>query len=740
MKRSTWWKRSKLGTLLASGVPSGVNQPPKTFHAVGEPVELTAAGDGDGESLPTFQGTAYTGGVMRPVGFHRDVYVDLAGCQVAAGSRPIHRDHDTSKIVGHVDAGGIEVGKRKIKVAGKISGTGAAADEVRGNGKNGFPWRMSIGASIERIEWVEDGKVAKVNGINAKGPCYVVRACTIYEVSFVSLAGDDRTSATVTATIEESNAMNFQTWLAARGHDINELTAAKLSELRAAYDREVAGDGTGDDGNASEVTERPDSVAASGRTGIVAGGQGTQSIGGDGGTAVATLPDLQASRRREADEVERVDSIRTICARYDTPRITVGETEVSLQAHAIREGWDANRTELEAMRQSRPSGVTIHTPQNHATPQVLECSLAASAGVDDDSLAEDYDDRTMNAAKERSNRDIGLQELICRFILANGGHVTPGRFNDDTIRTAFQVQRNLEAAGGTGSSTYSLPGILSNVANKAMQAAYRAVPDVLSRVAYYGSTNDFKEHKTFQLTASGEFAEVGIDGELKQGGLIESEYSNQAKTRGQVIMLTRIHMRNDDLGAFLRIPRMLARKGATVLQKVGMNLIEAGAGTFFKAANKNYLDGASSALGIDSLTSLSTLFETQTDPAGDPIGVTPSILLTAPQNKVLGRQLYDETKIQSGNTGKVLASNPHAGMFEPLSSPFLTANTDAWYLFADPNDIPAIEVVFLDGRRAPIVEAGDLDFTHLGMGYRAYNDFGAGYADHRGAAMSKGKA
>lgn len=700
-----------------------------TLFAVGEPVELHAAAEEGG--VPTFKGVAYTGGKMRPMGFYRDVYVDLAGAKVAGGQRPVHRDHMASKIVGHTDS--ITIDGKKILCSGVISGTGPDAAEVRGNAKNKFPWRLSIGASIEKMDFIDEGESFECNGRSFKAPkgaCYVVRACTIYEVSFVSLAGDDNTSATVSAQ-QGVLIMKFGQWLAARGQSIDDLTATQLAELRAEFDAE-----TNPEKKTNPAPKPTGKKPAQDPPRRVKASRDPES---DDDAPVRI--DLTASRKELAAELERTETIVALCAKYGEPKIKVGDEEVSLRVHATREGWDVNKVELEALRASRPTnGPGIQMVDRTATASVIEASLLMASGMTEDDIKDDFDDKTMNAAMSKQHRGMGLQQLICAFILANGGHATPGRFNDDTIRSAFELQRNLSASG-TGGTSYSLPGILSNVANKAMRTAYRAVPDVLSKVARYGSTNDFKAQSTYQLTTTGEFKLVGPDGELKQGSMVETGYTNKAETRGQTLSLTRQHMRNDDLGAFLRIPTALARKGATSLQKIGFALLESSAAaTFFAVGNKNYMEGAGTALDIDQLTLLCTMFEEQVDENGDPIGVTPTILLTASKNKVLGRQLYDETKIQSGNTGKVLASNPHAGLFQPESTPFLTVNKDAWYLFADPSDIAALEVIFLDGRQTPIVEAGELDFTHLGMAYRGYFDFGCAFGDHRGAAKSKGKA
>src|SRR5262249_45544209 len=78
-------------------------------------------------------------------------------------------------------------------------GAGAAASEVIGLADNGFPWQASIGADVQRQEFVDAGAQVKVNGRTFSGPLTVVRASTLREISFVPLGADASTSATVGA-------------------------------------------------------------------------------------------------------------------------------------------------------------------------------------------------------------------------------------------------------------------------------------------------------------------------------------------------------------------------------------------------------------------------------------------------------------------------------------------------------------------------------------------------------------
>ncbi len=90
-------------------------------------------------------------------------------------------------------------------------------------------------------------------------------------------------------------------------------------------------------------------------------------------------------------------------------------------------------------------------------------------------------------------------------------------------------------------------------------------------------------------------------------------------------------------------------------------------------------------------------------------------------------------------------ANPHVGKFDVVSSVYLAnamfggASSKAWYLWADPNRLPTLEVAFLGGVDRPTVERADADFNTLGIQFRGYIDFGVREQDHRGALKMKGE-
>lgn len=220
-------------------------------------------------------------------------------------------------------------------------------------------------------------------------------------------------------------------------------------------------------------------------------------------------------------------------------------------------------------------------------------------------------------------------------------------------------------------------------------------------------------------------------------------------------MLTRHDVVNDDLNAFLDIVRSMGRSGAESIDDIFFTLFLSNPGNFFSVGNSNYLAGAETAFGSDSLTSAKTLFRKQKAGPGTrkkdqkPINVRPMFLVTPVEIETDAELLMGAAQLMidaSGTKTKIPVDNPHRNKYRVVSMPHLSddyytgSSTKAWYLFADPNVLPAFELVFLNGRRTPVVERVEAPPNMLGMGFRGYVDVGVREQDPRGAVKMKGEA
>ena len=670
---------------------------------------VEAAGADGKPKLKRFTGVAYTGGAML-ANFGLPVAVDLEGLTAAAGSIPALLDHDPSQIVGHLSA---EIGKRSVKVSGEVSGAGVtdAADKVAALSANSFPWQMSVGVMPTKVDRLDAGDKAIVNGRTVSGPAYVVRAGVLREVSFVAIGADGNTSASVAASFgKEQGQMTFEQWLKAKGFGELTLSAAQKETLKAAYDAEVKAAG-----NAAPPAPSQPPVAGDTRPDLKAGGQ-----------QIDIAREL-AELRTQLQNRDRLNERQAVLAQYRAE--VPADQFTAIEAQATAGNWDRNGTELALLRARRPAGPAIHVRANDTSNDVLVAAACVAGNLRD--VGKSFGDQVLQAAHNSFRRGISLQELMLTCAHRNGYAGFSFRGNErEILRAAF--------------STADIGGILSNVANKFLLAGYGSVEDTWRQIAAVRDVNDFKQSTSYRLVADAKFEQVGADNRIKHGSLSDESYTNRAKTYAKLFGVSREHIVNDDLGAISDLPFQIGRGGALKLNEVFWKEFLDNS-TFFASGNSNYASGGTTVLSIDSLTAAELLFYNQTDPSGNPLGVIPKILLVPNALNVKASSYTRDLEIRDTTSStKYTTSNPHAGKFTAVRSSYLSNasltgySTTAWYLLADPMDLPVIEVAFLYGVQSPTVETADADFDQLGVQMRGVFDFGAKKQAYRGGVKMAG--
>jgi len=434
-------------------------------------------------------------------------------------------------------------------------------------------------------------------------------------------------------------------------------------------------------------------------------------------------------------ERERVAAIRAICD---------GEFP-EIEKDAISSGWTpevVTKKVLETIRAERPAAnvhISVKTePEGDSLRKTIEAAMCLRCGISADDLEKSYDGKTIEAGMREM--DMPLKQLLIECMKLDGIPYSRG-FDNETIRAAF--------------SSVSLPGILSNVANKKLLKSFDAQPIIATKLCSTGDLNDFKENDRFRLTDVGDLLPVGADGEIKDGGVTEEAAKNQLETYGKKFCLTRKMIINDDLGAFMKVPVAMGNRAARLIDQLFFsrllkNPVQLDGKALFSAAHKNMLTGATSALSSDSLKKAIQLFLDQVDADGQPISVEPKFLLVPTALKHLAIELTrGATLITAGGADNVVrpALNILADEnLQVVSSPYLAnsayegASSTAWYLFGDPHQTDTWEIGYLKGKRTPTVERGETDYNTLGLWFRVYFDLGVREQDHRGMVKSAGAA
>lgn len=300
---------------------------------------------------------------------------------------------------------------------------------------------------------------------------------------------------------------------------------------------------------------------------------------------------------------------------------------------------------------------------------------------------------------------------------------------------------------------------------KSMYRGYQRVQAQYRRYAMIEAATDFRETRIVGLNSLQGVGYVGDHGEYPEMRRTDRPPASVVvDTYGGVYAITRQLIRNDDSNQLLsRVPEDMGRAMARFVTEALIALIESNplapdGAAFFSLARGNY---ATTALSEDSLATAISAMEQQEDDDGFPIVVTPrTLLVQSPRmqliaNRIINSQLTGATIEQTGWPSTATTERMDKGTLNPLNGilpndgvvrePFLTDPND-WYLFADPNDIPAFVLAFLDGQEAPFVGLKNPVVRNaLGPGEDPYEfdidtidfkcrlDFGAAPIDPRGA-------
>lgn len=415
-----------------------------------------------------------------------------------------------------------------------------------------------------------------------------------------------------------------------------------------------------------------------------------------------------------------------------------GKAIKAISQQALDEGWDTQKTHLQLLMARRPHAPTPRR-DDIPTPKVLEAALCLACGIKDSVLAKDRDYGDEVVSRAYPMRERGLRGTIAAALEASGVRVPHG--SRELYNAILENRHNRHAIQAEGFSTINLPGILGNVANKILLEAFVAVEATYDTIANQADFSNFHTHSIYRLDMMGDFAAVPKDGEIKHGNLGQSSYSNKLDTYGMMLVLTRQDIVNDDLNAFRSLTAQLARKARLAVEKALYGKVMEASDVFYTTGQGNRLTGA---LGITELAAAEAAMVSQADAGGDPIYAMPRYVLVPPGLKSIATSIFLSELLQgaTSSTKGQPSSNPFRGRFEVVSSPFLAATTipgysaTTWYLIADPNMLPAFQVAYLDGRRAPTVETQDAEFDTLGLQMRCYWDFGVAQIDYRGAVKS----
>lgn len=684
----------------------------KPIIAMSASVEIQAAA-ADGTGPAKFTSTFYTGGALKIAGWDQPVVVDLAGLRESK-VLVANLDHDRTKRVGNF---AVANDGKSLVANGTASAATPSRDEVVNSAAAGYQWQASLEVDPLEVEEVKAGKQVEANGQAFTGPLYVTRRGTLKGFAFVSHGADDNT----TASIAASSATN------------KEKIMSLKPEVKAWAEKVYAG-----------VVDL-DALTADQTATIEANYAGLPKPAKTQG-----LQDGILARQADAERIQAItDHALSMCDRvkfdFNAKERMTAINELAQQAIEAKWGFDKYR--LEVIESGIPLAQTVQASRSRdrgLNNKVIEAAICQAGRLD--GHEEMFDDPTLQAAHDRFKGRIGLKQLFLLSAQANGYHEHNLELTLDVQRAAFGMH-GPQQIHAQGFSTLDISTILSNTANKFIMRGWNMVDRTCLEIAKIQNVRDFKTATTVSLTDSVLYEKVGAAGEIKHGSLGQLSYTVKADTYAKMLAITRQDMINDDLGALTDVPTKLGNGAIKILNSIFWTEFLGLVGASFFASNNSNINTGVADMTVGGLDATETIFMNQTNPDGTPLGILPKILLvpTALKNKALAL-VADGLLVTGATSATIPAQNVFAGRFKVLSSPYISNSSytgytsQAWWMLADPNEMPVIAIAALNGRVEPTVDTADADFNTLGVQMRGYSDVGVNDQEYRGGVHADGNA
>lgn len=255
-------------------------------------------------------------------------------------------------------------------------------------------------------------------------------------------------------------------------------------------------------------------------------------------------------------------------------------------------------------------------------------------------------------------------------------------------------------------STSDFPGLLANVASKALLIGYQEADETFQLWTRAGTLPDFKPGKRVDLNAFPSLRKVGEGAEYKYAQLGERGETVILATYGELFSITRQAIINDDLDAFTRVPRLMGRAairtvGDLVYAVLIGNPNMSDGVPLFHASHGNLLTAA--AISTASVDAMGAAMATQKQGSAS-LNISHKYLIVPRALRGLAN-VVRESEYEVGGSKNNTIPNSVRNTFEVVSDARLdAASAAAWYGAADQNANDTIEVDYLDGNDQPYLE------------------------------------
>lgn len=292
-------------------------------------------------------------------------------------------------------------------------------------------------------------------------------------------------------------------------------------------------------------------------------------------------------------------------------------------------------------------------------------------------------------------------------------------------------------------STSDYPSLLADALGKRLRTSYEQYPSTWQAWCGRTTTADFKSIKRPALHSLSDLQEIPEGDEYTFRALQESQQTYEVKTYGIGTKLTRQMLVNDDLSAFDRLPAMAVAAARRLeddlvyAQLTSNPVMAEDTVALFATAHANIGTGA---ITNTSVSAGRVKMALQTDLEGATLHLRPATLLVPVSIEDNARQIVTAQELRNTTADSEYLVNTYSFLrtLQVVADPRLDANsTTQWYLASSPDQIDTVEVAFLEGEEAPVVQEED-EFDSDVRKMKVRHTVGARVIDFRGLYRSTG--
>jgi len=348
-------------------------------------------------------------------------------------------------------------------------------------------------------------------------------------------------------------------------------------------------------------------------------------------------------------------------------------------------------------------------------------------------MSEAIESRASGTYNDRKNEYAGMSLLrMAAECIERAGGNTKSLTDAQIAKAAL----NLDRYRAGMHSTSDFPIILGNTIDRKLKSAYQLQAQTFRPFTTRRTVRDFREITDVQMSELGALDKIVEGGEYQFATVSESKEVYRLAKYGKRIAITWEALINDDLGAFNRIPTLMANQVAQLQSKIVYDILLTNANmgdgnALFSTAHTN-IAASGGTISEATLEAMFIAMRNQKDLNGtDLINVSPAFLLVGPAREVLARK-FMSASFQPAATGDI---NVFAQSMQIIVDPRITGNK--WFGVANPSQIDTIETAVLEGEGEIYTEQRE-GFDVDGVEVKIRSTFAAKAKDWRGMYYNAG--